>query len=380
MHNVAFLNSETSFVSDSWPAPSSREYLVVTDIAENLTIQSDFSISHTDYVSYDLPQEISQRLNSLPPVLKAEYLSLQLRGFLYGIFYNGSLRKSLAVNNSSGHSNLQASLENNTYLGVDLQFYERLHEANSGQGYFDPGWLVLRQEVDQTIAVQKLGLKLHIRAEQHLQDGVDRAETGQLVSIRLPKNLVQNGFYMAVGNQGSESHGLWVDAAQPDIVRFYFNFVPEGAVQIMAALTDQLNAATLPFSFKVLYNPSDYGRYDSGVLYIERQNYSVVASLLASIHHSYSTYFCPEIPLFTKLLLPGLSVAEEPQQKFSAQESFGLNRCQIVARGLLAARESGDESAENRLAAILHEFDQLGLSLERPHLNPGSVDIYTPLC
>jgi hypothetical protein len=31
----------------------------------------------------------------------------------------------------------------------------------------------------------------------------------------------------------------------------------------MAELTSRLNAESIPFSFKVLYNPDDYGRYDA---------------------------------------------------------------------------------------------------------------------
>jgi len=50
---------------------------------------------------------------------------------------------------------LQQNLENNTLLGVDLGFYERLHESN-GKGYFDPGWQVLRQESDGSLQSQKV--------------------------------------------------------------------------------------------------------------------------------------------------------------------------------------------------------------------------------
>jgi len=38
-----------------------------------------------------------------------------------------------------------------------------------------------------------------------------------------------------------------------------------------------------------------------------------------------------------KLLAPGLALAEEPNQKFTAQESFGMNRCQIITNGFLEA-------------------------------------------
>jgi len=44
-------------------------------------------------------------------------------------------------------------LDDNNYLGVDLAFYDRLHESNQGEGYFSPTWCVLREEGDGSIAV-----------------------------------------------------------------------------------------------------------------------------------------------------------------------------------------------------------------------------------
>ena len=75
-------------------------------------------------------------------------------------------------------------------------------------------------------------------------------------------------------------------------------------------------------------------------------------------------------------LAPGLGLAEEPDQKFSEQESFGMNRCQIVANGLLQAWYSGDDSPEKRMKAILEQFSGLGIGLHCPHLNVNSEDIY----
>jgi hypothetical protein len=74
-----------------------------------------------------------------------------------------------------------------------------------------------------------------------------------------------------------------------------------------------------------------------------------------------------------------LAVAEEPNHKFSEQESFGMNRCQIVANGLLEAWHKGDNSPEFRMKAILKHFSLLGIDLQHSYLNAKSEDIYTPL-
>ncbi|MBW4617109.1 MAG: hypothetical protein KME21_28470 [Desmonostoc vinosum HA7617-LM4] len=336
------------------------------DIVTNLQIQSSFCISHPAYKPLEIPAEVVARFQHIPFDLKNKYLSLQLQSFLYGIYYNGSLQTTLAPEADSVGPAPYQNLENNTFLGIDLEFYDRLHQSNSGKGYFDPGWSVVRQESDGVLAVNKGGLTLHVERKE-LAD--QSAMVGDSVAILMPRNLIQNGFYMAVSDMGLNT--------DDELVRIYFNLSPEGAVAVMASLTQQLNEIKIPFSFKVLYNPSDYKRHDSGVLYFAKSNYEVVRQVLTTVYAEQRSHFRMEVPLFTKQLAPGLALAEEPDQKFAASESFGMNRCQIIANGLLAAWLSGDDSPENRMASIRQNFSLLGIDLQRPYLNANSQDIYT---
>ena len=345
------------------------------DIVSKVQIQSNFCIRHPDYKPFELPAEVVVRFQQMPADIQRKYLSLQLRSFLYGIYYNGCMRTALAPEADSNP--LPLDLENNTLLGVDLGFYNRLHESNSGTGYFDPGWYVLREESDGSLAATKGSLRLHIERDKHLQPAQQAAVVGDSVAIRMPKNLVQNGFYMAVGNVGSNR--LDPSKGQPVTVRIYFNLTPEGAVAVLGSLTRWLNEKAIPFSFKVLYNPGGYGRYDSGVLYFDKSDYEVVREVLQAVYGENESHFQPEVPLFTMQLASGLGLAEEPDQKFAHQESFGMNRCQIVANGLLEAWYNGDDFPEGRIKAILQQFFLLGIDLQRVHLNANSEVIYTPI-
>lgn len=347
------------------------------DIANNVQIQSNFCISHPDYKPLELPEEVVARFQRLPIGLQQKYLNLQLRSFLYGIYYNGSLRATLAPDAETEGLALPPNLENNTFLGIDLEFYDRLHQSNCGKGYFDPGWQVLRQESDGTLAVKKGELTLHVERDRHLHPSEQAAAIGDFVAIRMPKNLMQNGFYVAVGNAGLDSRNYLNN--NPITVRIYFHLTPEGAVEVMASLTQQLNTIKIPFHFKVLYNPADYKRYDSGVLYFERCQYPIVRYVLQEVYAENQAHFQTQIPLFTKQLAPGLAVAEEPDRKFTDQESFGMNRCQIVANGLLEAWHQGDGFPSVRMTSILQQFALLGIDLQRPYLNANSEDIYAPL-
>ncbi|MBE9180630.1 hypothetical protein IQ268_18890 [Oculatella sp. LEGE 06141] len=355
-------------------APS-RLINVLEDIVQHVQIHANFCIHHPNYKPFDLPEEVALRFLQAPSDLRDKFLSLQVRSFIYGLYYNGSLQTLLAPDNNVNSRVLQQNLENNTLQGIDLEFYQRLHQSNAGQGYFDPGWQVLRQEEDGTLAVFKHDLTLHVERDRHLHPSEQTAKPGEQVAMLLPKNLVQNGFYMAIGNAGPESN----NTAQVKIVRIYFNLSPDGAVAMMTGLTQQLNQAQIPFSFKALYNSSEYKRHDSAVLYFDRSHYEAVRQVLQPLYQAHCTYFHEATPLFTKTLAPGLALAEEPAQKLTAQESFGMNRCQLIANGLLLARLSGDESPEKRMTAILEQFALLGIALELPYLNPHSEDIYTPL-
>ncbi|MBE8964807.1 hypothetical protein IQ277_00670 [Nostocales cyanobacterium LEGE 12452] len=345
---------------------------VLEDIVHKIEIQSDFSIRHPDYKPLKLPSEVVTRFQKMPSQMQQKYLSLQLRSFLYGIYYNGFMQSALALD-GEGNS-LPLDLENNTLLGVDLGFYERLHESNSGKGYFDPGWSILREETDGTLSVSKGGLRLYIKRNQHLQTVEQAAILGDSVAIKLPKNCVQNGFYVAVSNVGFNR--IKDLENQSVTVRIYFNVTPEGAVAVMGRLTQQLNELVIPFSFKVLYNPKEYQRYDSGVLYFDKRDYEVVRQVLKTVYQEHKSHFKLEIPLFTKQLTLGLGLAEEPNQKFAVRESFGMNRCQILANGLLTAWHQGDNSREGRMRAIIEQFSSLEIELQRSYLNANSEDIY----
>jgi hypothetical protein len=187
----------------------------------------------------------------------------------------------------------------------------------------------------------------------------------------MPKNLVQNGFYMAVSNVGTQDN--------QDIVRIYFNLSPEGAVSVMKNVTTELNNMQVSFSFKALYNPDEYRRYDSAVLYFNKHQYKTIYPMLQQVYSENQDSFFPQVPLFTKQLAPGLGCAEEPTNKLAQKESFGTNRCQIIANGLIAAWQAGNNHPESRMTAILEQFTLHKIKLRYPYLNGYSDDIYTTL-
>ncbi|KOP23518.1 hypothetical protein AMR41_25440 [Hapalosiphon sp. MRB220] len=347
------------------------------DIASNIQIESNFCIYHPNYQSFALPSQLAQRFQKNSQAIQQKYLILLVRNFIYGIYYNGLLQSVLAVNAEPNKCLPHKNLENNSVLGIDWPLYDQLHSSNHGTGYYDSGWQVLRREPDGSLAVMKGGLTLHVENEHHVEQMMRSVRVGDFISIWMPKNRLQNGCYIAVSNVAQNlSENPDSDLGEG---RIYFNLTPVGAIALMESLTLQLNAAGIAFSFQVPYNPSAYKRFDSGVLYFERHNYWVVREVLQAVYKQHKSHFHSEIPLFTKCLAPGLSVAEEPAQKFVVQESFGMNRCQIVANALLEAWQKGQNSTQQRIQIIYQHFARFGIDLRRPYLNPSSEDVYHPL-
>ncbi len=75
-------------------------------------------------------------------------------------------------------------------------------------------------------------------------------------------------------------------------------------------------------------------------------------------------------------LAPGLALAEEPDQKFAERESFGMNRCQIIANGLLEAWYQGKNLPDEKIQAIFEQFSLSGIDSNQTYLNADSKNIY----
>ncbi|WP_414575063.1 T3SS effector HopA1 family protein [Anabaena sp. CCY 9402-a] len=347
------------------------------DISTNLELGCELCIRHPNYQPWETSIDMKSRFQKLPWEVQQKHIAKHLRNFLYGVYYNGSLIKSLELQTNTAELVDNQRLNNDNLIGIDVSLFQQLHASNQGEGYFSPGWVVKKQEKDGTIAVNRGQLTVHINPEIHLKASEKSVAIGDIVAVKMPKNCVQEGFYIAVGNTGV----VLVDEEDQNyrIVRIYFNITSDGAVPLMQALTQQLNEQKIYFSFKVPYSYSSYDRYDAGVLYIRQNDYLNIYQILQNIYNENQVYFQENIPLFTKYLAPGLGLAEEPDTKFEQQESFGTNRCQIVANGLLIAQQNNRRSPEEKLSIIIEQFARLNVDLRYPYLNPNSTDIYTPL-
>jgi hypothetical protein len=352
---------------------SSELQAALQDIVDHVQFDADFRISHPKYEPLELELEVLKRLQPLPPDMKRQYLSIQLRSFLHSIYWNGT-RPALS-SSATGHNKPR---ENDAVNPTNLPLYQKLHANNSGHGYFEAGWEVLGEAGNGVIAVQKNNLTLYIHQHHHLRSPELAPYPGDTIEILLPSNRVESSTYIAIGNEGLP--GLSSIENPQVFIHFYFNLTSEGAIAMMQALTQQLNEIPIPFMFKAGYDETNYDRYDTGVLTIAKKDYGEVQEILANLYKDNQPYFQPDIPLFTKHLAPGLGGAEEVSHalKLSSQDNFGTHYFQILANGLLDASEQGENSPDGRIRCIFQRFASAGINLTKPYLHPESEDVFAP--
>jgi HopA1 effector protein family len=204
----------------------------------------------------------------------------------------------------------------------------------------------------------------------HLPPNLAKIEIDDLVPIYLPPQLVGVDAYIMVGNSGAPTRPSPDSSTQSPSVRIYFNFTPNVALAITQQLTDQLNQLSIPFQFAILHNPEFFHRYDSGTLWLPQAGYLAAKNLLAAIYQAHQAEFSAEIPLFSQELAPGLGITEE----LAKPDSFGLDRFELLAIGLITAMEQGKTTTAAKLQSIEQEFARAKVDWLHPYLNSNATD------
>jgi HopA1 effector protein family len=341
--------------------PNTEQILI--EIVEKIQIGTDFSVRHPDYPPLEVEPEIVERFHKTPQLLQNKYLTLQIKNYLHDLYFSHSLKK---LEDIATAAKQPIKVSNDRSEGVDLKFLQQLQQSNISNGYIDRDWQIVA-EVDKDIpVVVKDGLHLHVDRKRHLPKEFRRAVIGDIIAIYLPNSLVGRDTYIIVGNAGKP------DRSQS--IEIYFNCTPTAAVAIALQLTRALNKLGIPFELATLHNPELFDRYDSSTLCISQTSYPSIQQVLAEIYYAHQAEFSANIPIFTKPLAPGLGLAEAPP----IVSTFGIERCQVLAIGLLAATEQGYTLPADKLKLIHQEFATAGIDLLQPYLfNPESIDSYS---
>lgn len=281
------------------------------------------------------------------PNAEAQDGHTRLQHWLYQHCFCNSLGFPAAVSGGAGGGSLLAELS----------------AANTGKDSWDDGWEIVAVGGAGRVAAKRHesvrnfwpgefltleGPELPPRAGMHLRAFFPREST-----------TMQPGFYFAFGSSPEE------DFDAPSMVRFYWAVKSTGAALLTGELTGALNRLRVPFRFKTGAEAHSYGRLDAAVLYVHKRFYQIAARLVAPVYERVRGALMPGAPIFTKRLAPGLALAEDP----GTGESFGMQRCRLLAGAILAVEEL-------TLDGVIRQLELAGVRVDSPYLSPGSVDQY----
>ncbi|QIP13332.1 hypothetical protein G8759_12180 [Spirosoma aureum] len=298
--------------------------------------------------------QITLKIDGYQTSYKPDTLQVTLAGLIYQHFYCAA---DTAAPTLAG-------------LPTDNSFMDELSRNNHSVETFDTAWSV--ETVDQAGIpyVTKGNDRRMVYAGEFVYDSPKRgpAQAGDTVRLLMHRELrdLQSGFYYVFGQKpGEDSITLQT--------RLYFHSTPEGSLRLVSWVTQTLNTYRIPFQFKCLNHPDLYGRSDSAVLYLSKPYVNVVLDLLTEALPDLEPWLQPSIPLFTRLIAPGIGFAESPP---NPSESFGTSRSGLIAQGIANA-VAKQQSGETYNEAVQSLFDKLGLSLDQPYRNPQSTYPYT---
>lgn len=327
---------------------------LLRDAIAAVSILSPTSFSWFHEPSPILPRKLR---DTLSPRNAREFLLNELTAVLYSRFYTRGVATP-------------STPEMDRYPPPGFTpFATELSTANSGTGYWEDGWHVVAVE-DGNARVRRGGLLLWADLSACWPTRPGAITPGDAVRLRVAKESlnVSPAFYVAFGNNPLIAQGA------DRLLRLYWNIDADGAVSFVKDATTRLNDADLPFRLKVLRDPSLFTRCDAAVVYISKGTFRAVASLLCNTYAEVSAHMKPGVPVFTKPLSGGVGVAEDPV----ARESFGRNRCRLVAEALIRAYELDRNSVDDRLKIVSDRLAEDNISLAEPFLNSGSTDNYIP--
>jgi HopA1 effector protein family len=155
----------------------------------------------------------------------------------------------------------------------------------------------------------------------------------------------------------------WTDAERP-LARLYWSVPPERLFALAAALTGGLPGAT-PWALKCPLDLERCTRPDAVVLYFPTVEWPSVRTSCADVHRAARDLLAADVPALTLELDRGLALAEDP-----GDDSFGSDRCRLVAEGMSRALPDAGEAA--LAAAAEQALQESGIAPEAPYLGAGS--------
>ncbi len=280
------------------------------------------------------------------PIHQKKALIQHLTNALYSNFY-------CEIPDEAVHLKLPSVKERN-------EFMNQLSKANYSTQQPDPNWRVYSVQPNGSGFAEKNGQLRPVQPNTYVPNPYQSQLTvNQTIHFYRQKEnrIVQPVFYHVHGNEYL--------APDSNMIRIYWNIQPKGAALLIEQITKLLNDYRIPFNFKCLNHPDLFNRSDSAVLYFDKTDLSIINSILPIIIQAVQPYLKREVPLFTDILHPGVSRAEDPGDG----QSFGMSRCKIIAEALVTLSKL-KLSKKKKFESLCQALLKKGINPQQMSINP----------
>ncbi|QBH05526.1 T3SS effector HopA1 family protein [Xanthomonas oryzae] len=221
----------------------------------------------------------------------------------------------------------------------------------------DDGWLLKEVRKNGQFIVRKKGTELALRIPAEMVCGAPLfPEKGEPISMHSPcfRPYLSPGYLFIISPFGgpSSTNGL---------ARVYLNCTPQGACRVLMDISRFARANSLRFHAKFRNNPTHYLSSDSGVIYLSTEDFDRLRDPLVELLSAHIAHYNDRTSYFTKILLPGVSMATEMPSNRGSVKSYGeIRAADYAAAALHKALGSGlvTESAPS-MSAVSHKGSEL---------------------
>ncbi len=231
---------------------------------------------------------------------------------------------------------------------------------------------------DGPAVVDVLADALHARwfsaaAEPHLPARRPRHREGGDACLRLadalrPRFLARDGWSFSYRTRDGVPVFAVTAGDRPGRARAscFLDLAPGMAPEVFGRLVTALDGYGLGFRAQLRGDAALPDRIGSAVVTGARADAPALARVALGLRQRSPFAFGSSVPAFTRMLAPGLAIADEPDDG----TDFGRHRCRVIATGLLAAGRSAGPG--ERRAAVLDALVDAALDPAALHLNPGN--------
>lgn len=254
-------------------------------------------------------------------------------------------------------------------IETDDPFISLLSQIHPEKKLESSNWIIKEQISEHIFKVsnQQITLtidrKVHLPINEQAKDLNIGDSTTILFSCHYPN--ISYGFYAFKSDLGE------LDALN-GIGRLYFNLRFEYAIDFTKELLTLLYENKLKFDYKVFKNLRTQYRIDSAVLYFSLNEYNKILNFILPYLLSNQHLFNDEVSVFHYPISKGVGFAEEPHIK-ADHESYGLNRCRIIAEAINDSLDTIENKGVIPLERIEKRFVEKNINPYKMYLNPNSI-------